>query len=99
MEIVLKNTVNPDVFEALSKSDVRPVENFIVVFDKEADVEGFDQYNSLRELYQQFEVLKGQISIGNNNPVLKKQLKLVVIELMDLGRIPKNQGKKILDTI
>jgi hypothetical protein len=43
MEIVLKNTVNPDVFEAVGKSDVRLVENFIVVFDKEADVEGFDQ--------------------------------------------------------
>jgi hypothetical protein len=48
MEIVLKNTINPDIFEALSKSDIRLVENFIVVFDKEADVEGFDQYNSLR---------------------------------------------------
>jgi hypothetical protein len=99
MEIVMRNTINPDVFEALSKSDIRLVENFIVVFDNEAEVKGFDQYNSLRELYQQFEVLKGQISIGNNNPVLKKQLKLVVIELMDLGRIPKNQGKNILDTI
>jgi hypothetical protein len=72
------------------------VENFIVVFNKEADVEGFDQYNSLRELYQQFEVLKGQISIGNNNPVLKKQLKLVVIELMDLGRIPRTKARRYL---
>jgi hypothetical protein len=46
MEIVLKNTVNPDVFEALGKSDVWLVENFIQTFDKEADIEGFDQYNS-----------------------------------------------------
>jgi hypothetical protein len=67
----IKNTVNPDVFEALEKSNIRLVENFIQTFDKEQDIEGFDQYNSLRELYQQFKVFKGQISIGNNNPVLK----------------------------
>jgi hypothetical protein len=35
MEIVLKNTVNPDVFEALGMSDIRLVENLIQTFDKE----------------------------------------------------------------
>jgi len=44
----------------------------------------------------QFDILRGEISAGNDSPELIKKLKGVILRLMNKGRLPKGQGREIL---
>jgi hypothetical protein len=44
----------------------------------------------------QFDILRGEISAGNDSPELIKNLKGVIMRLMNKGRLPKGQGRDIL---
>ena len=51
-----------------------------------------------REL-ENFDILKGQIVAGNNNPKLIKEFKTKLLAYMEAGRIPKTQGLEILQEL
>ena len=51
-----------------------------------------------REL-ENFDILKGQIVAGNNNPKLIKEFKTKLLAYMEAGRIPKRQGLEILQEL
>jgi len=44
----------------------------------------------------QFEILQGEIGAGNDSPELVKKLKVVILRLMNKGRLPKGQAREIL---
>ena len=45
---------------------------------------------------ERFELIKGEFISGNDNPVIIKELKHLIIKFMTEGRIPKNQGNDLL---
>jgi len=48
---------------------------------------------------ENFDILKGQIVAGNNNPKLIKEFKTKLLAYMEAGRIPKKQGLEILQEL
>lgn len=94
-EIIANKAINPFTFEKLNKSEMLLIENFIQEFKIEG-IQDF-QYKNIKELYQQYDTLRGQISIGNNSPEIKRGLVDVVDELLKLGKINQNQKKQILE--
>jgi len=47
----------------------------------------------------QFNILRGQIIAGNDSPVVAKEFKLLLLKLMNSGRIPKRQANEILQEL
>ena len=45
---------------------------------------------------ERFELIKGEFISGNDNPVIIKELKHLIIKFMTEGRIPKSQGNDLL---
>ena len=45
---------------------------------------------------QTFEIMKGEIIAGNDNPDIIKKFKLLLVKLMNNKRIPRRQGQEIL---
>lgn len=50
-------------------------------------------------LVNQFQILKGEILIGNSNPDLLKQLKVCVLKLVDYNVITMKEINKLLQAI
>ena len=48
---------------------------------------------------ENFDILKGQLVAGNNNPKLVKEFKTKLLAYMEAGRIPKKQGLEILQEL
>lgn len=78
------------------KRDSAVFQKFLHVFNREVD--NFRD-TSLRELYENYNVLRGEIEAGNSSKALKTQLRSVVMELMSLGQIPKRQGSMIIEQL
>jgi hypothetical protein len=47
----------------------------------------------------QFNILRGQIIAGNDSPVIAKEFKILLLKLMNSGRIPKRQANEILQEL
>jgi len=47
----------------------------------------------------QFNILRGQIIAGNDSPVVAKEFKILLLKLMNSGRIPKRQANEILQEL
>jgi chemotaxis protein histidine kinase CheA len=54
---------------------------------------------SIDEDNNRFEILKNQILAGQNNPDAIKEFKLLVVKLMNQGRLPRRQGNEILQDL
>jgi hypothetical protein len=50
----------------------------------------------VEKLYKRFEVLRAEIQNGNDNISLKKELRLVILQLINMKRIPKAVGYNVL---
>ena len=55
--------------------------------------------NALEELQYDFEKSKGQIQAGNDNPTIIKDLQRQTMQLMDLNKLSKSKGLRILAEI
>jgi hypothetical protein len=78
-------TLNPDEKTIL--------DHFLKIFkikDIVVDKKELENFNN------QFDVLMGEISSGNNNPEVKQQLKQFVYRAVKLGRLKKSEGIELL---
>jgi len=53
----------------------------------------------IKQLYADWEIARGEICSGNDNPQLRTQLKKLTIELQHLRRIPVGVAKQVLDEL
>jgi hypothetical protein len=89
----MNETLNTDIFDSLQPKEKRLIEHYVhqmkipIHLDKQ----------NLSDLGERFEVLKGQLQSGNNNPQLKKMLLEVTNELYYFGYINKKLYESILD--
>ena len=49
-----------------------------------------------KEELDQYDILIGELSAGNDSPELIKKLKMVILKLMQKGRLPKGQAREVL---
>lgn len=59
---------------------------------------GLDNYRTREQdqQYKRFDLLKGQILAGNNNPKILQELKQLIIKFMNDGTMSKSEGGSIL---
>lgn len=100
---ILKNgEFSQTSYDKLSKSDKKQFDQ-IIEFSKLADEEArrFLNYKSQKSEdrdkdIQRFELLKGEIMSGNNNPVVIQELKMLVLKLANDGNISKKDFNDIM---
>jgi hypothetical protein len=59
------------------------------------DLVQIDQ-EDMEKMYKDFSVLRGEYFAGNTSEEVKRGLRKITLELMDIKRIPQHQGTKLL---
>jgi len=49
--------------------------------------------------FNRLQILSGEITAGNNNPQIVKELKTILLRLKNVGRIPKKQAHEIMEDL
>ena len=47
-------------------------------------------------MYKKFNILRGEITSGNDNPDIKKELKSITLILLDMGKLSKSSAYNLL---
>jgi len=55
--------------------------------------------SKMEEEDNRFNILRGEVSIGNDNPAVIKEFKVLLLKFMREGRVPMGQGKAIMEEL
>jgi hypothetical protein len=85
---IVQDKYNANLFNKMKPDDQRIVSTFVRTMKIEKiDMREFD------EAYQKnYEILLGQVNSGQNNPIVKRELKEYILRAISEGLIPKSQG-------
>jgi hypothetical protein len=95
-EIITHQKFNDQIYAKLSNEEKRRIELLIHELKMDNDLAGYDAFASTKDLYNQLQVIRGQIEAGNNHPSLKAMSKKIISELYALRRLTKTQANQIL---
>lgn len=95
-QLITYKQFNNQIYSTLSSEEKRRVEMLIHELKMDNELEGYDKFASTKELYDQLQIIRGQIEAGNNNPNLKIMARKIISELYALKRITKTQANQIL---
>jgi hypothetical protein len=85
---IVQGKYNANLFNKMKPDDQRIVSTFVRTMKiPDIDMREFDEAYQLN-----YEVLLGQMSSGQNNPIVKKELKQYILRAITEGLIPKAQG-------
>jgi hypothetical protein len=85
---IVEGKYNANLFNKMKPDDQRIVSTFVRTMKiPDIDMREFDEAYQLN-----YEVLLGQMSSGQNNPIVKKELKQYILRAITEGLIPKAQG-------
>jgi hypothetical protein len=89
---IVQGQYNANLFNKMNPDDQRIVSTFVRTLKiPDIDMKEFDEAYQLN-----YEILLGQINSGQNNPVVKKQLKQYILRAITENIIPKAQGYNML---
>ncbi len=91
--IATRGELHQDSFDNLHPRERRLVQHYVKTMRIPVHLDRKD----MDDLFEKFEVLKGEIGAGNNNPQVARQLAEVVSELSYFGHIKPQLKKQILD--
>lgn len=94
------NKIDSDLYNQLMDSEKDLVESLIST-NKTIDKLHHTRYNQseIDELINKYNILKGELLIGNNNPDLLKDLKLTIIQLVNYNILQMRDILPLLQTI
>jgi hypothetical protein len=85
---IVEGKYNANLFNKMNPDDQRIVSTFVRTMKiPDIDMREFDEAYQLN-----YEVLLGQVNSGQNNPIVKKELKQYILRAITEGLIPKSQG-------
>jgi phage FluMu protein gp41 len=85
---IIENKYNANLFNKMKSDDQRIVSTFVRMMKiPDIDMKEFDQAYQLN-----YEILLGQVNSGQNNPIVKRELKEYILRAISEGLIPKSQG-------
>ena len=90
---IINKKLDDRLLKTLNSDEKIILDHFLRIFkikDIVVDKKELENFNN------QFDVLMGEISSGNNNPEVKQQLKQFVYRAVKLGRIKKSEGIELL---
>ena len=96
LDILTRKQFRRELFESLSAEEQQTIEHLIHVigFDKELD--DYRGPVALKELRQQYDILRGQIDAGNNHPKIKQRLISVITELVNRKVLGVSHGRQLV---
>lgn len=94
------NKIDNDLYNRLTDSEKDIVESLISM-NSNIDKLHHTRYNQseIDELINKYNILKGELLIGNNNPDLLKDLKLTIIQLVNYNILQMKDILPLLQTI
>lgn len=96
IQIITYKQFNDQIYSKLSGEEKRRIELLIHELKMDNELEGYDPFASTKDLYNQLQIIRGQIEAGNNNPSLKAIARKIISELYALKRLTKTQASQIL---
>jgi hypothetical protein len=85
---IIENKYNVNLFNKMNPDDQRIISTFVRTMKiPDIDMRVFDEAYQLN-----YEILLGQVNSGQNNPIVKKELKQYILRAITEGLIPKSQG-------
>lgn len=87
---ILNSRFNARLFDKMAPDDQRVIKNFVKRAKIDLDIDDDDDFE------RNFQLLKGEFISGNDNPELKKQLKMYTLHGINEGRIPRSTGMLLL---
>ena len=91
---ILLGRFNTKVYDLLPSDDKKIIQLFVRELRID-DLVSIDQ-EDMEKMYKDFSVLRGEYFAGNTSQEVKRALRKITLELMDLRRIPKHQGIQLL---
>ena len=95
-QLITYKQFNDQIYSTLSSEEKRRIEMLIHELKMDNELQGYDKFASTKELYDQLQIIRGQIEAGNNNPSLKTMARKIISELYALKRITKTQANQVL---
>lgn len=90
--IINTGSLDPEKYSKLSNDDKRIID---LLFSSHLNYTLHNQ-ELIDQLITRFNIIKGEILIGNNNPDLLKELKILVLQLMDYNILDFRQINNLL---
>ena len=95
MELIRGKTIHYREIEELSRNEIELYDHLIALAKLHKKLDHRIS-NSTKELKNRYEILVGEIEAGNNNPNIKKELKITVSKLVSLKVLTQNDAKHFL---
>ena len=92
----IKEQFDKEIFEKLNKTDQRIVYHFFISCHVDVNI---DNVFNKDELQEQFDMLKGEIEAGKNNPDISKKIKTLIKQAILSKQISAKQGLLILEDL
>ena len=91
---ILTNKFNIKMYNMLSESDKKILIHFVdkMKLNDKVPIENTE----LTKMYYDFTILRGEYLAGNDNDIVKKQLRKLTLQLMQFQRISATNGKELL---
>jgi hypothetical protein len=80
------------IYDTLSDEEKKIVYRFVKELNLPLDIKN----ESVENTFKEFEILKGEIVAGNDNPEVKRRLKICIHDLVQMKRMPQQRGLQIL---
>ena len=95
-ELLFQNKFNSPLYDMLDNNEKQKVERLIQLMGTSSKLPGYNGPDSLRESYKQFEILRGEVANGNNAPQIKRQLRVIIGELVASKRLTRSDANNII---
>mgnify|MGYP006266681159 CR=1 FL=1 len=82
IENIESNKIDYSLYELLDNDEKELIDTLLS--DSKIKHNRYNQ-SDINELVRQYNIIKGELLIGNDNPELLKQLKIIIIRLVNLG--------------
>lgn len=100
LDLVENKKINPRIYDTLNDKDKQVFSNICFKAGIEETLGfGLKVPDDEKEEFNRFQLLRGEVSAGNNAPQVLRELKSYILKFMSTGRIRKNEGYEILAEI
>ena len=86
IEDIITDKFDKRLFDKLNAADARVVKRMVKTLNLTTNINTENKHD--QDFQRQFDILRGELNSGNNNPQIKAQLKKYLVEAMNNGLVP-----------
>jgi len=97
IDLIAKRSIDYELLKECSSDDIKLFEKIILKACLYDDLKYKPVQSNESEVVEKFEVLRGEIMSGNNNPNIISEIKIVIDKLIDYGKIQPDDKNEIIE--